>query len=155
MSMEKLLQHKEVTVFDLNTAIEIAVEAHKGQKQKNGLPYILHPLRLMMQMSTEQEMITAVLHDVVEDSELSFADLKNKGCPAEIITALDCLTHCSDEHYSDYILRIKKNELARRVKLADLRDNMDVLRLSQLTEKDLARLQRYHISWNVLNNVQE
>lgn len=142
-------------MFELNTAIEIAVEAHKGQKQKSGQPYILHPLRLMLQMQTEQEMITAVLHDVVEDSPFTFDELKNKGCPPEIVAALDCLTHRENEHYSDYIMRIKKNDLARKVKMADLRDNMDILRLSELREKDLTRLQRYHVSWNVLNNIQE
>lgn len=142
-------------MFDLNKAIEIALQAHKGQVQKNGQAYILHPLRLMLQMQTEQEMITAVLHDVVEDSDFTFNDLKEKGCPQDILQALDCLTHRKDEPYSDYIMRIKKNDLACRVKLLDLQDNMNVLRLSELTEKDLRRLQMYHVSWNVLNNVQE
>ena len=142
-------------MFDLDTAMEIAVQAHKGQTQKNGQPYILHPLRLMLKLQTEQEMITAVLHDVLEDSEFTFDDLKRQGCPEAILQALDCLTRRKEERYSDYILRVKNNELARKVKLVDLQDNMDVLRLTKLTKKDLDRLQHYHISWNVLNNVQE
>ena len=122
----------------LEKAIEIAVSAHKGQVDKAGQPYILHPLRVMFQMDTEVEQIVAVLHDVVEDAiDWNFQRLQEAGFGDEVIEALRLLTKNDDhEPYLDYIKRIGENSIARKVKLADLWDNMDPRRLSKVTDKD-------------------
>ena len=136
----------------LENAIQIALKAHSGQKDKAGAPYILHPLRLMMKMKTEPEQITAVLHDVVEDSGVSLDDLREAGMPDEVVEAVDRLSRRDGEAYEDFILRLKPNALARRVKLADLEDNMDLARLSRVTQKDRDRLAKYEIARAVLEN---
>lgn len=128
-------------------AIEIAARAHAEQTDKVGKPYILHPLRLMMQFDTEIEQIAAVLHDVVEDSTYTLDDLRTEGFSAAVIEIVDLLTHRDKDSYEHYIERIRTNPVARRVKLADLADNMDIKRLDQLTTKALARLERYHKAW--------
>jgi len=136
----------------LEKAIQIALEAHAGATDKTGRPYILHPLHLMMQMETEEEMITAVLHDVVEDSSLELSDLEAVGFPESVLKALALLTHdAAAVPYDEYVAAIRGNALARRVKLADLAHNMDVRRLPTLTEKDWGRLQKYRRAWAVLS----
>jgi (p)ppGpp synthase/HD superfamily hydrolase len=135
----------------LEVAIELAARAHAGQVDKTGRPYILHPIHLMMQMETEQEMITAVLHDVVEDTPVDFDQLVESGFSAPILDALRLLTHSPSMPYQEYIAAIKENPLARRVKLADLAHNMDVRRLpAPLSAKDLERLQKYAHAWALL-----
>jgi (p)ppGpp synthase/HD superfamily hydrolase len=131
----------------LENAISLAVLAHKGQKDKAGQPYILHPLRMMCRMRTEKEMIAAVLHDVIEDTHYTLDELRKAGYPLDVIEAVDYLTHREDENYEAFIERIKGNALAVRVKLADLEDNMDIRRLNGLQEKDKERLQRYQWAW--------
>ena len=131
----------------LERAIAIAVEAHQGQKDKAGEPYILHPLRLMLQMQSETGKIVAVLHDVVEDTDCSLDDLRGEGFSAEVLEAVDALTKKNDDEYEEYVDSIEANPIARRVKLADLRDNMDISRISDVTERDLARLSKYHKAW--------
>jgi (p)ppGpp synthase/HD superfamily hydrolase len=138
---------------DLQRAIEIAVIAHQGQRQRNGLPYVLHPLTLMLAMETVPAKIVAVLHDVVEDSEWTLAQLEAEGFAPDILAALDCLTHQPDEPYEAYIDRLSENALARQVKLADLRDNMDIQRLPTLHDRDLERLRRYHQAWLKLQHL--
>jgi (p)ppGpp synthase/HD superfamily hydrolase len=142
---------------DLEKAIAIALQAHEGVLDKSGKPYILHPLRLMMQMDSEEARITAVLHDVVEDSAISLTDLAASGFSSEIIDALALLTHDKEATpYEDYIQGIKSNPLARQVKLADLEHNMDTRRLqAPLSERDLDRLQRYRLAWDVLADPRE
>ncbi|MCW5888103.1 MAG: phosphohydrolase [Anaerolineales bacterium] len=135
---------------DLATAIQVALTAHAGQQDKAGQPYILHPLRLMLRMSTPEEMIVAVLHDVVEDSQTTRADLERMGFAEPILDALDALTHREEQSYEDYIAAIKQVPLARRVKLADLEDNSNILRLSEVTQASLERLQKYHTAWQTL-----
>jgi (p)ppGpp synthase/HD superfamily hydrolase len=130
---------------DLQRAIEIAVDAHRGQRQRNGLPYVLHPLTLMLRMDSLPAQMVAVLHDVVEDSEWTLSQLEAEGFAPEILEAIDCLTHRPDEPYEAYVDRL--NALARQVKLADLRDNMDIQRLPKLHDRDLDRLRRYHQAW--------
>ncbi|MEM7117234.1 MAG: GTP pyrophosphokinase [Chloroflexota bacterium] len=134
----------------LEQAIALAVEAHAGQRDKAGNPYILHPLYLMSQMETEDERITAVLHDIVEDTTVTMDDLVKLGFPSAILTALCLLTHDSAVPYNDYILQLKANPLARRVKLADLAHNMDIRRLKNPTEKDWSRLAKYRLAWDML-----
>ncbi len=135
---------------DLPTAIQLALSAHKDQQDKAGAPYILHPLRLMMRMSTPDEMIVAVLHDVLEDSQTTRADLERAGFATAILDALDVLTHRDEQSYESYIDIIKHVPLARRVKLADLEDNSNILRLKEVTPSSLEKLQKYHAAWNRL-----
>ena len=137
----------------LDKAIAIAAEAHAGQVDKVGAPYILHPLRLMLRFEREEERMVAVLHDVVEDSVVTLADLRTAGFASAVIDALDCLTHRAELSYTDYVEQLSDNPLARRVKLADLEDNMDMRRLEVLTPKTLARLERYHNAWIFLKGI--
>jgi (p)ppGpp synthase/HD superfamily hydrolase len=131
----------------IEDAIEIAVAAHRGQKDKAGQPYVLHPLRLMALMRTPSEQMTAVLHDVVEDSNWSLDRLRERGFSDEVVTAVDCLTRRDGELYEAFIERAAAHPLARRVKLADVEDNLDVRRLAELTERDRERLDRYRRAW--------
>jgi (p)ppGpp synthase/HD superfamily hydrolase len=135
----------------LEKAIEIAVSAHKGARDKADKPYVLHPLRMMFQMETEVEQIVAVLHDVLEDTRVTAFDLKDQGATEEILTALDHLTRKKSESYTKFILRAAKNPIARKVKLADLRDNMDLTRLAEVTPKDLARIRKYAKAYSFLS----
>lgn len=132
----------------LDRAILIAAQAHLGQKDKMGAPYILHPLRMMFRFATQTEMIIAVLHDVVEDNPDWNSDrLRQEGFSEQIIQAVDHLTRREQENYEEFVARASQNDLARRVKLADLEDNMDLTRLNNLTEDDKKRLERYHRAW--------
>jgi (p)ppGpp synthase/HD superfamily hydrolase len=132
-------------------AIALAVEAHAGEVDKQGKPYILHPLHLMMQMETAEEMITAVLHDVVEDTALTLEDLRQQGFPEAVLDALALLTHdTASTSYEEYVAAIKPNPLACKVKLADLAHNMDVRRLPEMGMKDYGRLEKYRRAWDML-----
>lgn len=135
---------------DLQRAIEIAVEAHRGQKQKSGAPYILHPIHLMQQLDSDEERIVAVMHDVVEDTAVTFEDLEREGFAPEILDAVRLLTHDDADAYDTYVGKIEANPLARRVKIADLEHNMDIRRLTELRDKDLERLRKYHRCWTRL-----
>lgn len=136
---------------DIEKAIRIATKAHKGQKDKYGHPYIQHVLRVMHLGRTEEERIVGVLHDVVEDSDWTLDDLRAEGFPDKIVIAVDCLTKRSeDEDYDHFIGRIRKNNLAVRVKLNDLTDNMDVRRMDEFREKDVKRFNKYLKAYKVL-----
>ena len=124
-------------------AIQIAVSAHKEQVDKSGQPYILHLIRVMDAGETEQEKICGVLHDLVEDTDWTFEKLEKEGFSEEIISALKCVTKQENEAYDVFISRIKENPLAIKVKLNDLRDNMDITRLVHITKKDRERLNKY------------
>ena len=127
----------------LERAIQIAAMAHAGQVDKAGETYILHPIRVMLRMQTQEERIAAVLHDVVEDSEYTLADLAAEGFSAEILAALDALTKRPGESRIEAAHRAAADPLARRVKLADNAENMDLSRIPEPTAKDHARLQAY------------
>ena len=135
---------------NLEEAILIAVQAHKNQRDKVGETYILHPLRLMLKMDSETEMIAAVLHDVAEDSNWTLADLKREGFSEEVLSVIECLTRRDQETYEEFIERVKLNPTARKIKLADLEDNMEIKRISEPTEKEWGRLKKYHQAWLVL-----
>ena len=129
---------------NLQRAIEIATDAHKGQFDKSGKDYIGHPLRVMEMGQTEEERIVGVLHDVIEDTDWTFEALEAEGFSQEIIGALRCVTKISEnENYDDFIERVKKNPLAVTVKINDLTDNMDIRRLPYLSDKDVKRLKKY------------
>jgi (p)ppGpp synthase/HD superfamily hydrolase len=127
----------------LEKAIAIAVDAHRGQVDKTGNPYILHPLRMMTRFDGEADRIVAVLHDVLEDTSVTADDLCRAGFPDEILDALACVTKRKGETYPGFVARAAKNPIARRVKLADLEDNMDVRRLKRMTERDRKRISKY------------
>ncbi len=136
----------------IGKALEIAWKAHEGQKDKGGHPYIRHPLSVAGQLDTEEEIMTALLHDVVEDTDYTLNDLKREGFPPAVIEALQLLTHDPEVEYMDYVRRIRPNALARRVKLADLWHNSLPERLVQpLTEKDRQRLEKYRKARAILN----
>lgn len=127
----------------LDKAIEIAVRAHTGQLDKCGEPYILHPLRVMLSRENKLERICAVLHDVIEDSDVSFNDLRDLGFSEEVIIILDCITKREGEDYEDFINRVLENEIACKIKLADINDNTDLSRIKCCTDKDRERLEKY------------
>ena len=127
----------------LEKARAIAAEAHAGVLDKGGSPYVLHPLRVMLQMETPVGQIAAVLHDVVEDTAVTLQDLKAAGFPSEVIEAVDALTKRDGERRLDAAARARANPIARAVKLADVADNMNLDRIAQPTEKDFGRLREY------------
>jgi (p)ppGpp synthase/HD superfamily hydrolase len=143
----------------LQRAIEIALAAHKGQVDKAGEPYILHPLRVMLSLNSEQERIVAVLHDVVEDCEgWTFKRLESEGFDTLVIEALRAVTKLPAEErafakattpeerfaaYESFVLRAARNPIGKRVKLADLSDNADLSRIPTPTPRDLERAERY------------
>ena len=130
-------------------AMKIAYEAHKGQLDRSGVPYIYHPIHLAEQMSTEETCIVALLHDVVEDTEITFADLE-KDFPKPIIDALKLLTHDESVDYMDYVRGIKQNPIAIQVKIADLKHNSDETRLDAISEKDRQRKEKYTKALQIL-----
>jgi (p)ppGpp synthase/HD superfamily hydrolase len=134
----------------LERAIEIAALAHKGQVDKAGAPYILHPLRLMMKLESEVGRTVAVMHDVLEDSCWTPAQLRSEGFSDQIIEAIECLTRRKGESFEDYIHRAGANAIARKVKIADLEDNMNLCRIGEVARKDLRRVRKYHQAWRVL-----
>lgn len=134
----------------LENAVRIAVEAHRGQLQKNGLPYVLHPLAVMQRMKTPEEMMAAVLHDVVEDTPVTLEQLRKEGFPEAIVEAVDCVTRRDGQGEEEYLERVAGNMLARRVKLADLEENMDVRRIPEPVEKDWLRMAKYRRAWERL-----
>ncbi|HEV2147954.1 MAG TPA: HD domain-containing protein [Longimicrobiaceae bacterium] len=134
----------------LEDAIALAVEAHRGQKDRAGAPYILHPLRMMFRVETDAEKIVAVLHDVVEDTDWTLDDLRAEGFPEDVVTAVDHLTRREGEDYDEFVRRAAAHPVARRVKIADLEDNMDVRRTGTVTDDDTERLTRYHRAWRSL-----
>lgn len=126
----------------LEKAIRIAVNAHYGQKDKGGDPYIFHPFRVMNACSSLEAKIVAVLHDVVEDTDIEM-DFISAEFPIEIVDALKLLTHTPEVDYMDYVQGTKNNPIAREVKIADLKDNCNVSRIMNMTDKDIERLKKY------------
>ena len=136
----------------IDTALAIALRAHTGIVDKAGQPYILHPIRIMLKMHSDEEKATALLHDVIEDSNITADDLRAEGIPETVIRAVLALTKQDNETYTAFVLRAKQHPIARKVKIADIEDNLNVLRIKQLTEKDLSRIAKYHAAWQVLQD---
>ena len=124
-------------------ALQIALDAHSGQVDKAGMPYIMHPIAVASQQKSTDAFAAALLHDVMEDSEYTAEDLRANEIPEHIIEALLLLTHEEGEPYMDYVRKLKSNEIARAVKLADLEHNSKLERLPKITEADIARKQKY------------
>ena len=125
-------------------AVELAARYHAGQLQRNGIPYLLHPLHVMEQVESIPAKIVAVLHDVVEDTPLTLEDLRAEGFNTEVVEAVRLVTKLDDVSYEDYIDALAHNPLARTVKLADLRHNIDLTRLDEVKDNDLERARQYH-----------
>ena len=123
-------------------AMIIAYNAHINQFDRAGVPYIFHPTHLAEQMDTEIECVVALLHDVIEDTNITLEQLE-KEFPKEVIEVLKLLTHDKKDNYMDYIARIKKNYIAKKVKIADIKHNSDETRLDKITIKDIARRNKY------------
>lgn len=124
-------------------AMEIAYEAHHGQVDKAGVPYIYHPIHLAEQMEDETSICVALLHDVLEDTCISEEELRQKGISSGVIDNIKLLTKGKEEGYMEYLERLKSSEIAVKVKIADLKHNSDVSRLLEITEKDKKRLEKY------------
>jgi hypothetical protein len=142
-------------VATIEKALQIAATAHEGQKDKEGLPYILHPLRVMLSVEGEEAQIVALFHDVLEDTPVTADELRWAGFSESIVTAVLCVTHRQDEPYADYVVRCKGNTVARQVKLADLEDNSRLSRTilrPQRLQDDLARIRRYVLSYKFLTD---
>lgn len=124
---DRKMYYNELT----NKALLIAVDAHANQKDKAGMPYILHPFHIAEQMNTQDETCVALLHDVIEDTPMTLEELSNV-FPKEIINAIGALTRKENEKYFDYIERVKQNELAKKIKIEDLKHNLDENRFAGL-----------------------
>ncbi len=131
-------------------AMIIAYNAHNGQLDKSGVPYIYHPIHLAEQMDTETECIVALLHDVVEDTDITFEELE-KDFPNEVIEILKLMTKDKNIDYMDYINKLKENPIARKVKIADLLHNSDETRLDEVTLNDIERKNKYKVALKLLN----
>lgn len=127
----------------LEKSLWLAIHAHMGQVDKAGASYIFHPIRVSCKCSTDEERIVALLHDTIEDTNITADYLLGEGFPRNIVDAILSVTRNEDESYKDFIRRCSLNPIGRQVKLHDLEDNMDISRLPQVTEKDLARLNKY------------
>ena len=133
-------------------AMKLCFEAHRKQKDKSGIPYVFHPIHLAEQMETEETIIVALLHDVVEDSDYTIEDLRKKGFSDAVLEAISLMTHADGVNYMDYVKEIKNNPIARVVKLADLRHNSDLTRLEVVDEKALKRRNTYQEAIAFLEN---
>ncbi|MBB6022260.1 (p)ppGpp synthase/HD superfamily hydrolase [Paenibacillus sp. JGP012] len=129
--------------MDIELAISIALEAHKGQLDKGGKPYILHPLAVMNRVETIEEKVVAVLHDVIEDTEVTIEQLRELGFSEEIVKAIGLLTRSEEDSYEQFIEKTSTNRIARNVKIADIQENMNLSRIKNPTEHDYNRLEKY------------
>lgn len=127
----------------IDIALAISKKAHAGQVDKAGVDYIQHPLYVASQVETEQEKAVALLHDVIEDSNITSVDLLASGLPNEVVTAVQILTKKKGQSYQEYLEKVKTNDLARVVKLADLKHNSDLSRLKSVSDTDRERVEKY------------
>ena len=139
----------------LEKAVTLAVKAHAGQRDKSGEPYVLHPLRMMLRSATFEEKLTSILHDVIEDSDYTLEDLRDEGCPDEVLVAIDHLSRRKDESYEEFVERAITNPLARKVKIKDLEDKMNLRHYAQIDEKTSQKLSKYHRAWQRANDLEQ
>lgn len=131
-------------------AIDISYNAHKGQYDKAGKPYVSHPIYVAGKMKSNKEIIVALLHDVIEDTELTLEYLIEEGYSEDIVDAIDAITKRQEEEYFEYIERVKQNPLAKKIKIEDLKHNMDLNRIENPTDRDLERVERYKKALEIL-----
>ena len=139
----------------LERAIRLAAKVHKGQKDRAQKPYILHVMRVMMRGTDMEEQLLGAMHDVLERSILTTADLELKGFPPRVLTALEHISRRKEEDYVGYIERVALNGLATRVKLHDLSDKMDIRHMNVLDQSDLKRYNRQLAAYHKLRNLAE
>ena len=132
-------------------ALKISFDAHKNQVDKSGMPYVYHPFHLAEQMDDEYTTCVALLHDVVEDTDITLDDLKKEGFPKEVTDAIVLMTHDDDVPYLEYVAKIKRNPLTTSVKLADLKHNSDLTRLDEVDSKALERVEKYRKAIQILS----
>lgn len=132
-------------------ALEIATKAHEGQYDKSGVPYIEHPKHVAEGVHGDISKATAYLHDVIEDTDVTADDLRRVGIPEEVVEAVVVLTHGEHENYYDYIRRVKKNPIAKEVKIADLKHNSDRSRIKTMMPNDVVRLAKYKKALRIIN----
>ena len=133
-------------------ALKLCFEAHKEQVDKTGMPYVFHPFHLAEQMDDEISTVCALLHDVIEDTDITFENLLDMGFPKEVINVLKLLTHEDSVPYMDYVSKISTNSVAKKVKIADLTHNSDVSRLDFVDEYAVKRNQKYQEALRILTN---
>ena len=124
-------------------ALRLCFDAHVDQVDKTGMPYVFHPFHLAEQMPDEKTTVVALLHDVIEDTDYTLDDMKNMGFSDDILSAIALMTHDDGVPYMEYVALIKKNPIAKMVKLADLRHNSDMSRLDKVTAHDRERAEKY------------
>lgn len=142
--MEKFIELRE-------KAMQIAINVHREQVDKAGMPYINHPIRVERRCSRQEDRLVALLHDTIEDGDIASEYLLLVGFSQEVVDAVLSVSRKRGEDYFEFIQRCKANSIGRRVKICDLEDNMDITRLNQLTEKDIERLKKYHKAYKILN----
>ena len=124
-------------------AMQLAFDAHAEMYDKTGLPYIMHPLHVAESMTDEITTAIALLHDVIEDTDITAEKLRQAGLPEEVVCGVLAMTHGENEDYFEYVARVKKNPYALKVKIADLEHNSDLTRLDNVTDKDIQRVEKY------------
>lgn len=134
-------------------ALRIAIRVHQGQKDKSEREYIMHPIRVAERCKDPKAKIVALLHDTIEDTNVTAEYLRSEGFPEEIINAILSVTNQEGETYEDFVRRAAENVISREVKIADLEDNMDIRRLHEITDEDVARLRKYLHAWQYLINM--
>ena len=134
-------------------ALHIAIRAHKGQKDKSGREYVIHPIRVAEQCKNPKAKIVALLHDTIEDTDVTANYLREQGFPEEIIEGVLSVTKRDGETYDDFVKRAAENPIGKEVKKADLEDNLDISRLKEISETDVERLRKYLRAWQYLNNL--
>ncbi len=139
----------------IERALLIAAKAHEGQRDKAGQAYIFHPIRVSLKCHTQEEKIVALLHDVIEDTDVTAEQLLSEGFPADIVEAVLSVTRREGESYENFVERASRNTIGRQVKLHDIEDNMDITRLNNLTEEDLPRLNKYLKAYRFLTGQKE
>ena len=135
-------------LYDL--ALKIAIHAHGGKKDKAGREYVMHPIRVAERCKDPRAKIVALLHDTIEDTEVTAEFLLGEGFPEEIVNGILSVTKRKGETYDDFVHRAATNAIGREVKIADLEDNMDIRRLREITDKDAERLRKYLRAWQFL-----
>ncbi len=135
-------------------AMKLCFEAHKEQTDKAGLPYVFHPFHLAEQMPDEETTVTALLHDVIEDTPYTLQDLRGMGFSEAVLDALALMSHDKSVPYPDYVAALRPNRIARTVKLADLRHNSDLTRLDAVDEKALRRVEKYKAAIRLLSEAE-
>ncbi|MDO7904869.1 GTP pyrophosphokinase [Paenibacillus sp. JX-17] len=134
----------------ITQAVMLAAHYHDGQTDKGGNPFVFHPLRLMLKALSEEEQVIAILHDLIEDTSITISELERRGFNSEVTAAVEALSRGEHESYDDFIRRIKKNTLARRVKILDLQDNVEMVRHKDLDAQREKQLRKYSRALDIL-----